>query len=396
MNKNTKTIQLSQLYHRGKNQIRIDFDYDRYLITIVKQVDGVRWSQTNKCWYVENNPENLKRIFEVFKGKAWVAGTLLFDKKAKREGKSTEVKDKNQKTEGKSSIEAAVKQGNRAKPRDYPIVKPCPQEYINKLKRRRYGKSTISTYTSLFTDYINYYPKKGPESITEEEIKDYMLYLVDKKGVSYSTQNQAVNAIKFYYEQVLGLEKKQYWIERPRKERKLPVILSKEEVKNIISSPDNIKHKCMLAIIYSAGLRSGELLNLKAEDVDSKRMLIHLKGAKGKKDRLTVLSKNALSLLRQYYKEHKPKKWLFEGINGDKYSAQSVRQVFKQATKKAGIIKQVRLHDLRHSFATHLLESGTDLRYIQVLLGHNSSKTTEIYTHVSEQHISLINNPLDT
>jgi len=395
MEKQEKTVRLGHLFHRGKHQIRMNFPIDIELKKCVDKLEGRRWSQSNKCWYVENNPENLKRIFEIFKGKAWVDGTLLFDKKAKREGKSIEVKAENRKTEGKSSIELAVKQESRVKPRDYPIVKPCPQEYVNKLKRRRYGKSTISTYTSLFTDYINYYPRKGPESITEEEIKDYMLYLVDKKGVSYSTQNQAVNAIKFYYEQVLGLEKKQYWIERPRKERKLPVILSREEVKNIISSTDNIKHKCMLAIIYSAGLRSGELLNLKAEDVDSKRMLIHLKGAKGKKDRLTVLSKNALSLLRQYYKEHKPKKWLFEGINGDKYSAQSVRQVFKQSTKKAGIIKQVRLHDLRHSFATHLLESGTDLRYIQVLLGHSSSKTTEIYTHVSEQHISLINNPLD-
>ena len=151
----------------------------------------------------------------------------------------------------------------------------------------------------------------------------------------------------------------------------------------------------MLTIVYSAGLRSGELINLTLTDIDSKRMLIRIKQGKGKKDRMTLLSTNALDLLRKYYKVYTPKKWLFEGLNGKPYSAVSLRQVFKRSLIKAGVLRELRLHDLRHSFATHLLESGTDIRYIQALLGHSSSKTTEIYTHVSERHINLIKSPLD-
>ena len=204
-----------------------------------------------------------------------------------------------------------------------------------------------------------------------------------------------INAIKFYYEVVKEMPNRFYSVERPRKEFKLPKVISKEEVKRIIANTNNIKHKCIVSLLYSAGLRRGELLNLKMEDIDSKRMLIRVNSGKGNKDRFTLLSENVLNDLRTYYLKHKPQKWLFEGLKGLQYSAGSVKEIINNAAIKAGIKKDVSPHMLRHSFATHLLENGTDLRYIQTLLGHSSSKTTEIYTHIAVSSFNLIKNPLD-
>ncbi len=188
-----------------------------------------------------------------------------------------------------------------------------------------------------------------------------------------------------------------YEVKRPRKDKKFPVVLSKEEeVANILSSVDNIKHKAILMLIYSAGLRVGEVIKLKTEDIDSQRMLIHVKGAKGRKDRYSLLSESALKTLRKYWKQHKPVKWLFHGPNKEKYiTIRTAQRIFEMACKRGGIKKEVTIHSLRHSFATHLLESGVDLRYIQEILGHKSSKTTEIYTHVTNTNLAKIRNPLD-
>lgn len=187
-----------------------------------------------------------------------------------------------------------------------------------------------------------------------------------------------------------------YEIERPAKKEKLPEILSKEEVKKLINQPKNSKHKCILALLYSAGLRRNELLNLKISDIDSDRMVIRVQGGKGGKDRYTLLSKDLLTDLRYYFRLYRPKVWLFEGAGGGKYSGTSVLKIVKKAAEKAKIGKKVVPHTLRHSFATHLLEAGTDLRYIQTLLGHGSSKTTEIYTHVATNVLTTIQNPLDS
>ena len=194
---------------------------------------------------------------------------------------------------------------------------------------------------------------------------------------------------------VLGGDRKYYNIDRPFKPKKLPVVLSEEEVKRIIQSIDNLKHRCMILLIYSGGLRISELINLKISDIDSKRIMIHIKGAKGKKDRMTLLSEKVLLQLRVYFKEYKPKEYLFEGQAGGIYAARSIQTLFVHACRKAKIIKEATVHTLRHSFATHLLESGTDLRYIQVLLGHESSKTTEIYTHITTKGMDQIKSPLD-
>jgi len=211
-----------------------------------------------------------------------------------------------------------------------------------------------------------------------------------------STLNQAINALKFYYGTVLK-KKFIYEVKRPRKDKKLPIVLNKEEVTKIINSVNNLKHRAILMLVYSAGLRVGEVVRLKLEDIDNKRMLIHIKGAKGRKGRYTMLSETALDILRKYWKEYKPVKWLFEGARTGRYlSTRTVEKILEYACEKAGIRKDVSVHTLRHSFATHLLEGGTDLRYIQELLGHTSSKTTEIYTHVSTKSIGKIKSPLDT
>jgi len=217
-----------------------------------------------------------------------------------------------------------------------------------------------------------------------------------KSGLSSSYQNQIVNSIKLYFKTCRDTKIEVDKIHRPKREKVLPNVLSKEEVKKILDAHSNLKHKAMLSMIYSCGLRRSELLNLKFSDIDSKRNIVIIRQSKGKKDRITPLSAKILDLLRRYYKEYSPKTYLFEGQEKNtQYSARSLEEVLKKSVKLASINKPVTLHWLRHSYATHLLESGTDLRYIQELLGHNSSKTTEIYTHVSTKNIPQIKSPFD-
>lgn len=371
-------VTVKPLQHRSGNQLALFFHYEKELIAVCKAL-RCKWSQTNKCWYLPNSPENLKKVFIAFKGKAWVDASGLYGGK-----KPKKVSDKPRPAPKKTDT-----------PKRTIAKKQVPPDYLNLLKERRYSQSTISTYTSLFSAFVNYFQKKELCDITDEEIKNYLLYMVDKRKVSYSTQNQIINSIKFFYEQVLGLEKKKYWINRPRKEKRLPTVLSVEEVMDIIWSIDNIKHQCIVVLLYSAGLRIGELLNLKRKDIDFDRGQVLVRGAKGKKDRVTMLSDKMAELLMVYYGYHKPNYWLFEGSGKRKYSRTSVGAIIKRACKRAGIIKQVTAHTFRHSFATHMLEQGTDLRYIQELLGHNSPKTTAIYTHISTNAFKNLKSPLD-
>jgi site-specific recombinase XerD len=217
-----------------------------------------------------------------------------------------------------------------------------------------------------------------------------------ERNVSESYQNISINAIKFYYERVLGGQRKIYFVDRPRREKKLPVVLSTAEIVAVMNCTKNLKHKALLMLIYSAGLRISEAINLKIKDIDSKRMQIRIVSAKGKKDRYTLLSEKALKTLREYYGVYRPIEWVFEGTSGNgPYSSRSIQQILKASVTKAGITKPITVHTLRHSFATHLLEQGTDLRYIQSLLGHGSVKTTEIYTHITTSGFGKIKSPID-
>ena len=262
-----------------------------------------------------------------------------------------------------------------------------------KLKYKRYSPNTISTYVSCLDQFNRFIQKKGLQ-INEATIYQYLMSLVEK-GYSRSSQNQHINAIKFYLEKVLKQESKTYYIERPLKKRKLPVVLSENEIQRILSNISNLKHKALLSLIYSCGLRVGEALNLKINDLDSDRMLISVRNGKGEKDRMVPLASNVLKLLRTYYKQYQPSDYLFNGAEQGPYSATSIRNVLKRAVYKSYIKKNVTPHTLRHSYATHLLEKGTDLRYIQVILGHSSVKTTEIYTHVSTKNLQAIKSPIE-
>ncbi len=278
---------------------------------------------------------------------------------------------------------------------DIPNYRTCPVEFIEKLQELRYSEQTIKTYKMCFEEFINYYHKFDVGKIDELMIKAFLRYLVTERKVSVSYQNQAINAIKFYYERILGGQRKVYYIDRPRREKTLPTVLSEEEIILIINAVENIKHKAILMTIYSAGLRISEAINLKLKDIDSKRMQIRIEQSKGKKDRYTLLSTKTLEILRIYFLEYKPKIWLFEGQGGEQYSDRSIQNILKMALLKTNIKKHITVHTLRHSFATHLLENGTDLRYIQNLLGHESSKTTEIYTHITTKGFDQIKSPLD-
>ena len=262
------------------------------------------------------------------------------------------------------------------------------EKYFKNLRKnlvvRKYSPKTIKSYIHYNKDFLGYVRKK-PNEITNEDVKDHLFYLVEEKEVSASTLNTAINALKFYYGEVLkrGFV---YELKRPKKDKKLPVVLNQEEISKILSSITNIKHRLILMLIYSAGLRVSEVVKLKPGDIDDERKLIHIKGGKGRKDRYTMLSEVATEMIRRYLKEYGQSIWLFSSQDKEKHiTTRTVEKIFSNACRKANIKKNATVHSLRHSFATHLLERGTDLRYIQELLGHKSSKTTEIYTHVSKR-----------
>ena len=269
------------------------------------------------------------------------------------------------------------------------------ERYEQKLILKAYSLNTIKTYKNEFIQFLTFFEAHDLKTVTKEQIEGYIQHLVNKYNISENKQNQSINAIKWYYEQVLEKPKEYYNITRAKKALTLPNVLSKEEVKSLLEVHTNIKHKAMLYTIYSAGLRSGELINLRIKDIHSDDGYIYIKGAKGKKDRRTVLSDKLLILLRIYYKAYKPSYWLFEGQDGGQYTSKSLQQVFRNAAKKSNINPWATLHTLRHSFATHLIQNGTNLRYVQTLLGHNSSKTTEIYTHILTVSNKQVKSPLD-
>lgn len=269
------------------------------------------------------------------------------------------------------------------------------QKFRQWMQQRRYADQTIRTYTSMLETFLSHFPERKIEDISLTDIEEFNYYHVIGNGFSASYQNQMINAIKLFYLKMLGIKMELKELERPMKSRYLPSVLSKEEVSDLILSVRNIKHKAILSVIYSAGLRRSELVNLRITDIDSKRMLIQIKQSKGAKDRVVGLSKKVLTLLRAYYKLYKPQYYLFEGQEKGKYSGTSINLIFQRAKKNAGIKTNGGVHMLRHSYATHLHESGYDIRIIQELLGHRSSKTTEIYTHISTKSIKKVVSPFD-
>ncbi|MEX2483696.1 MAG: tyrosine-type recombinase/integrase [Brumimicrobium sp.] len=361
------TIKLRE--HRGKNVFMLQFPKDFELITKCKSI-GAKYSNTHKGWWLPNNSKNKQLIADTF-------AEYLVENKAE------------------SSI-AEIKKPKTAAENLTDEHKACIEKYILFLKSKRFADSTIKSYVYSTQLFLAYFKDRPMEGLTIEDIITFNNDYILAKRLSSSFQNQMVNSIKKFFLVVENRRMDIDAIHRPRREQKLPHVISKEEVKKILEAPRNLKHRAMLSLIYACGLRRSELLNLKPKHIDSNRKLLIIEQSKGRKDRVAPLSDKIIDLLREYYKAYRPKEWLFEGQKGgNKYSAGSLEKVLKQSLIKAKIDKPVTLHWLRHSFATHLLESGTDLRYIQVILGHKSSKTTEIYTHVSTNNLQNIKSPFD-
>ncbi len=349
--------------HYNNDVVFLIFPKEAELIAAVKTLGVARWSQTKSKWFVANDKFELSKLINVLKEKAVVDYSGFKEKTI-------------------THIPAEIEQ--------------CLTALKLWMTHKRYSESTITTYLDGAKSFLLFTYPKPIKSITNDDVVRYVNEYIIKRKLSFSYQNQVVNAIKLLFREVVhcGLDVDK--LERPRREYKLPNVLSKEEVASILKAHTNVKHKTMLSLIYSCGLRRSELLNLRPADIDSKRNVVIIKQAKGKKDRIVPLSQKILIMLRQYYAAYKPKTWLFEGqIENEKYDERSLANVLKQALTKVNITKPVSLHWLRHSYATHLLESGTDLRYIQELLGHSSSRTTEIYTHVSTKNIQQIKSPFD-
>jgi integrase/recombinase XerD len=269
------------------------------------------------------------------------------------------------------------------------------EAYVGLLKLKNYSDATIKVYRTLFIIFLCHFSDQKPSTITKNEVMDFLLAYRNSEKWSATIQNQFISAIKFFFEELLKRPKEFYDLPRAQKPEQLPAVFAEEEVKQLILATENLKHRSMLCLAYAGGLRVSEIVNVKLTDVDSKRMVIILRQAKGKKDRQVMLSEKLLVMLREYFKEFKPKLWLFEGQSGGQYSTRSVQEVIQQAKQKAGIKKKGSIHALRHSFATHLFEGGTDIVSIQELLGHTSIRTTMIYTHVSKKHLAKIQSPLD-
>ena len=322
----TQKIRLYPFCHRQKNVVVASFEYDVSLVNAIRQLPGACWSRTLKSWYFPKNRFKLHQFFETFREVAYVDYSAL--------------KSKPQ--------QVSVQQEENAKPS--PPVTPVelPKGYLEMLDQKRYSENTKKIYISYMRDFATTFRKFDLQQVTKDQINRYILWLIREKEISPSQQNQRINAIKFYYEKVLRRPREYYDIERPRIGKHLPEVLSKEEIKLMLGTTTYKKHKCLIALIYTCGLRRSEAINLKLEDIDSKRMMIRLRAAKGDKDRYVNFPASLLVMLREYHREFKPKVYAFEGQNGGKYSAESVWNVIKQAAMRAGIRKRVYPHVLRY------------------------------------------------
>ncbi len=331
--------------------------------SLLKKISGWTFHKEQKLWSISNTENNFNLLKKIFENKFTI---VQEDKK---------IKVKNFTLNEKSILALANME--------------------QKMILKAYSPNTIRAYKHELSFFLKYFERYDLKTVTKDQIESYLFYMISKYKFGESKQNIIINAVKFYYEKILEMPREYYNIQRPKRSKTLPNVLSQEEVFILINSPKNLKHKAILYTIYSCGLRVSELLNLRIDDIRSKDKYVFVKGAKGKKDRRTILSENLLIILREYYMEYKPSYWLFEGQTSGKYSAKSVQSIYRKAQKKSGANPWSTPHTLRHSFATHLLENGENLRNIQVLLGHESSKTTEIYTHVTNSMNKNIVNPLD-
>ncbi|MBK9661339.1 MAG: tyrosine-type recombinase/integrase [Chitinophagaceae bacterium] len=386
-----KKVTLKPLYHKNQECIGIYFENTTVLNGAIRKNAGAKWSQTNKCWYIPLSKENYNKLFFALKGKAAIEQSALHEylaaKKKKVAPAKTSVTAKPvtpaMLLPTTSKKQVTVYKGGKIQAVNAHVI-PAMEQH---LKLKAYSPSTIKTYLGEMTQLLTILKTIPADDLTPELLKRYLIYCYEKLKLTENTLHSRINAMKFYYEQVLKRDKFFWEIPRPKKPFLLPKLLNETELTNLFNALANKKHKAMLFTAYSSGLRVSEIVNLKISDIDSKRMQILVQRAKGKKDRYVNLSPLVLDILRKYIQEYKPrpKVYLFESEQTfTAYPTRTVQQIFTNAKHKAGIRKEVGIHSLRHSFATHLLDKGTDIRYIKDLLGHFNLKTTERYLQVKK------------
>jgi len=343
--------------HQNKNVIFVYFPYDSLLKNELREkFPTAQWSATKSCWYLPDVNAIRKEV----------------------------------------GIQPKTEPGKSVIGKIHPVNLTALKRMHELLLLKAYSPHTIKTYCIEFSQLLYLLKDTHVDTLTPERLRSYLLYCVTTLELSENIIHSRMNALKFYFEQVLHHDKFFFEeIPRPKKKSSLPKVFSKNDIAKIFSKVDNPKHLLMLRLCYGMGLRVSEIVNLKITDIDSSRMLVHVEAAKGKKDRYVTLPSSVLDDLRKYYRVYRPKTYLFEGQYGGQYAIRSVQAVFKIAMRKAKINKSVGIHGLRHSYATHLLECGTDMFFIQKLLGHKDIKTTEIYAKVSNRQIGNIKSPLD-
>lgn len=365
-----KTIFIQNATVKRNPVALLEFPFDQQLINLVKSIPKAEWQPALRAWSIPYSDAVIPDLLALFKGKAWLDYSGF--KRVKIKPEFATLPDLSE------SLGLEIK------------------KFAAWMRNLRYSESTIKNYTQGIGLFFRFMKNKDPELITNEDLELFNKDYIISRKYSASFQSGVINAVKLFFSNRLNRKLEPELVQRPKQPRLLPHVLSKEEVKEILQAHQNIKHRSMLSLIYACGLRRGELLNIRIEDIDSKRGMLRVNKGKGAKDRVVPISVKMLELLREYYHFEKPTVYLFEGTTlGMPYSEKSLENVMNQAVRKAGLKTKPTLHWLRHSYATHLHEGGTDLRLIQELLGHSSSKTTEIYTHVSTKSLQNVKSPFD-
>lgn len=369
------------VYHKNANRILVQFEQNAQWNKRIKAVGGAQWSKSLNGWTIPDTPDNRKKC-----GLAQATPSLI----KKEITVAPVIKSKQVAATGSQTGKTALSYISDTNKEEL-------KKFLQQLTLKAYSPSTIRTYRVEFAQLLQVLGKHDVRLLQPEHLKRYLLWCISN-GLSEHGVHSRMNALKFYFEQVLYRDKFFFEIPRPKKPLQLPKLLNESELARLFNAIENKKHKAMLFTAYSAGLRLSEIVNLKIADIDSKRMQIFVQRAKGKKDRYVNLSPVLLDILRKYIQLYKPKPqvYLFESEQTHScYPVRTVQQVFSNAKQKAGIKKEVGIHSLRHSFATHLLDKGTDIKYIKDLLGHFSIKTTERYLHVSKKALVNIISPFD-
>ncbi len=391
-----EVVVLKPLTHKGQACIGIYFKRDALLQSLIQTQAGARWSRTNSCWYIACTKSNFDQLVLALKG-ITIVETETFEKylpgnKSPATQPFIEIK------KSIATIPAQEIKTNTSKKSGAISIENTQAftEYKNRLILKGYSPSTVRTYCNEFQTFLQTLKNNAAKDITPAELQRYILYCINKLKLRENTVHSRINALKFYYEQVLNKEKMFFEIPRPKKPGILPKVISKERIADLINSIENVKHKTIIMLTYACGLRVSEVVSLKVKAIDGQRKTIFIEKAKGKKDRVVSLNPNMLLMLREYYRQYQPKYYLFEGqFENEHLSERSMQQVIQKAKRKAGIIQDGSMHMLRHSFATHLLDKGIDVVFIQKLLGHNNIKTTLRYLHVTNKDLVNILSPLE-